>query len=136
MNRLLVIFTIALALLAGCRPSKSPEVIRVEQMREKLPFVSRVKSSESMTGYSAGDRLMVSDSPYSAIKPGDHVYVWYTHSPIPYFHVAVRAVYSEMPPHNRWLIRGTANPRPDTELMTEETYVGRWDKIPEAGAKP
>src|SRR6478736_6915068 len=99
------------------------EKTRVELYRDRLPALTTVRSSLSMRGYKAGDMLIISAHDYKSLKPGDHVLVWYDNSDIPYFHLAKRQVFSEMPPHTRWLVQGDNNQYPDIELMSELTYV-------------
>ena len=129
MNRFILVLTALVLLVASCSKVKPPEVVRVEIIRNQLPYITRVYSSVSMAGYKPGDILKVTASPYADIKPGDHIFAWYTNQPRPVFHLAVRKVFSEMPPHNRWLVHGDQNQYPDQELLTEETYIGKWDKV-------
>jgi len=116
---------VSIFLIAGC--GRKPD--RVADYRETLPRVVNIRSSESMKGFYPGDKLSVSASDYNQIQPGDPVFVWYENAELPYFHIAVRKVYSAMPPHTRWLVHGDNNQYPDEELLTELTYIGRWEPI-------
>ena len=123
-----VIAAILLCMLwSACAPNAHEQ--KVASIRATLPLIARVKSSVSMHGYQPGDLLLVSASSYADMQPGDHVYIWTPDKEVPSFHLAVRKVFSEMPPHIRWLTHGDANLYNDSVLLTEQTYIGKWTRL-------
>lgn len=116
------ILIIASALtFSGC--ASAPEWSRVEALRAQGSFVGRVRSSVSMHGYKAGDWLKVTVSDYTTIKAGDPVYFWdYSHD-CPTFHLAIQKT------TQGWVTKGTANAYADAQLLTERTYIGRWEVL-------
>ena len=112
---------LSILFLTGC--AHAPEWDRVTALRAKGVFTGRVSSSVSMHGYKAGDILKITVQDLSQVKAGDPVYFWdYTHDR-PTFHVAISKT------TQGWVTKGTANAHADSQLLTERTYIGRWEVV-------